>query len=293
MAQSALSRTDFESSFDFYDDPKFVSSAHPGSRHFIISDFGESYEDLCNDLTKVVVTASPSIYHFWHEAVGPALSIIKKNPNSMLLIDCPPTFNKNMDHYSFFIDTLKSLGITYKEIDLSNSYKINNFFIFNLDHVVIDSWALSLQEFFEKIFNNNSKTFRKIYLINSKRVFDEEILIEHLQSKGFEAVVPEEIGSYDQQIKFFNEAKILISTTGSGLANSLFMQPGSIVVEIVTPLKLPIGLDLDSENWVQTLQYYYDIISFEKNHLHIRIPNHSGHSSDIINSLQLLGEINV
>ena len=293
MVQSALFRTDFESSFDFYSEPKFVKADYPGTRRFIISDFSDCYEDLCNNLTKIIITASASIYHFWHEAVGPAVSVLKKNPDSMLLIDCPPSFDKSMDHYKFFIDTLKKQKIAYKEIDLSNSYKINNFFIFNLNHVVVDSWAPSLQDFFEDFFKDNLKTFRRVYLKNSARVSDEENLIEYLQAKGFEAIIPEEIGSYDKQINFFNETKILISTTGSGMANSLFMRPGSMVIEIVTPLSLPIGLGQDSEDWVTTLQYYYDIISFEKNHLHIRVPNSSGLSGDIINSLKLLEEINV
>lgn len=301
MVVSAISRTDHKSSFDFYQERLVVSTEYPGTRRYSLNHSPEYEYNLCNNATKLVITVSPSIYHFWHEAVGAALDQIKKNSALELVIDCPPDFDKELPHYKFFVALLNYFNIKYTEIDISKGCVINNFYLYNPDHVVVSGWSAAVYDSVVKYSKLKNVPYRKAYLkrggaIFDTRLSDEDLLIDYLETRGFEIIVPEEIGTYQDQINFFNQTKVLVATTGSGLANSLFMPPGGVVIEIATPLPLPVGLERSEDadyDWVDTLQYYYDLISFEKEHLHIRIPNHSKTSSDIIKFLNEIGAIDV
>jgi hypothetical protein len=53
---------------------------------------------------------------------------------------------------------------------------------------------------------------------------------------------------------FFNETKVLISVTGSGLSNCMFMQPGTLVIELLTPLILG---EMETDSYSQIIENHY------------------------------------
>jgi capsular polysaccharide biosynthesis protein len=58
----------------------------------------------------------------------------------------------------------------------------------------------------------------------------------YFSSLGFEIIYPEDFLNFNDQLIFFNEVKIIAGVTNAGLLNSIFMQPGGIVLELTVPL---------------------------------------------------------
>ncbi|WP_207462028.1 glycosyltransferase family 61 protein [Azospirillum sp. SYSU D00513] len=79
------------------------------------------------------------------------------------------------------------------------------------------------------------KPWRKIYVsrrdASIRRVSNEEALMEALAPHGFELICPGDL-SFEDQIKVFSEAEIVVGPHGAGMANVAFMTPGTKVVEI-------------------------------------------------------------
>ena len=65
------------------------------------------------------------------------------------------------------------------------------------------------------------------------RIENEEILEEYFRNKGYEILIPEhKFSTFEEQVKYFNETKILAGVTGTGLSNVFFMQENQFLVEI-------------------------------------------------------------
>ena len=76
---------------------------------------------------------------------------------------------------------------------------------------------------------------RKIYLArrSSRTIQNAFLLQRYLVSKGFEIVYPEKL-SFEDQVRLFSTAKIVVGPTGAAMANIIFMQPGSQVIGLIS-----------------------------------------------------------
>lgn len=78
----------------------------------------------------------------------------------------------------------------------------------------------------------------RIYISRSKcsyrRVINEENVREILSGFGFVSVLLESM-NLDEQIALFARAKVIVSPHGSGLTNIMFCEPGTKVIELVSP----------------------------------------------------------
>jgi hypothetical protein len=97
-------------------------------------------------------------------------------------------------------------------------------------------------------------------------------------SMGYDVIKTEDFESFQDQVDFFYETKVLASITGSGLTNAVFMQPGQTLIEIVTPLVLSTGRpgeekDLTKPYYVQELHNFYKNLAFYKDHTYFGIHN--------------------
>jgi capsular polysaccharide biosynthesis protein len=79
------------------------------------------------------------------------------------------------------------------------------------------------------------KPHRKVYISRAKapsrKISNEAELLPYLQNAGFEVVYAEEL-SFAEQVKLFNETSVLLAIHGGGMANVVFMQPFTTVLEI-------------------------------------------------------------
>lgn len=308
---SALARTD-TNGFLFYEDPVGLSIERPGTRRYSINNSpSKALQEIVNEKKKVLVSLGVGPYHFWHESIGAMLVAIREYGAELVVLDNSVNLGKNEHYYPYLLNLLDKNKISYIEIFPSISeYIINNLIIYDLDVFIAHGWSDLVYDF-TKVVDNNAPT-RKAYLSRNGRglefsnlsnglsfnhdirILDENVLEDYLSSRGYDVVVPEEIGTYKDQIEYFNSVKVICSVSGSGLANSIFMPPGGKVIEIATSLILPLNNDVGQamNDGVESLQYYYDLISFEKRHVHVRLPNHSRLSSGIIDKIEGLN-INV
>jgi hypothetical protein len=116
---------------------------------------------------------------------------------------------------------------------------------------------------------------------------DHEKLDNLFASMGYEIVKTEELESFQEQLDLFYETKVLASITGSGLANAAFMQPGQTLIEIITPLVVPVGVpgrpkDITDPYYTQELHNFYKNLAFYKDHTYFGIHNNE-RSFEVLN----------
>jgi capsular polysaccharide biosynthesis protein len=134
--------------------------------------------------------------------------------------------------------------------------KFNGMFVrklFSIDLIFQPSGVFSKQRLYPfvryikslssvKLKNENSEKFRFIYVsrarAQTRRLKNENEIISMLYQKGFLILQLDNL-SVVEQISYFKECKILISTHGAGLTNMLFMEQGSHVLEIRQVVEYP------------------------------------------------------
>ena len=114
---------------------------------------------------------------------------------------------------------------------------------------------------------------------NDSRMDDHEELERIFIDLGYEVVYAENFPTFQDQIDFFHTVKTLASITGSGLTNGAFMQPGTTMIEITTPLLVSIPApgestkDLSNLYYVQELHNFYKNIAFYQNLYYLTLQN--------------------
>lgn len=78
------------------------------------------------------------------------------------------------------------------------------------------------------------------YKVND-RIDNEEALEKYLAELGFEIISPEDVDTFEDQIRLMASCKMVASLTSASLTSTLFMKPGAVVVELLTPLVVPMG----------------------------------------------------
>jgi len=93
-----------------------------------------------------------------------------------------------------------------------------------------------LADYFRSRFGESDRRFRRLYisreLARHRRVANEEEVASTLERRGFVRLFLEEL-SFPEQVRAFAEAEAVVSIHGAGLANIVFMQSGSRVLELV------------------------------------------------------------
>lgn len=102
------------------------------------------------------------------------------------------------------------------------------------------------------------------YISSSKRIYQEDLLEEYLQSKGFEIIDFSSLPDIQDQINIMRGTSVLIGATGTGLTNMLFMPDSRVVLE----LRVELGGDGNSSHWIPT-EYYY--LANAKDHVHVLV----------------------
>lgn len=120
---------------------------------------------------------------------------------------------------------------------------------------------------------------------HDRRIDEAKPLEELFASLGFDIVDPSrDFDSFEEQIDYFSTVKLLVSLTSSGLTNSCFMKPGQTVIEISTPITYLVG-EGEPLAVQQQIDHIFLTIAFNKNHLHVSIPNNDKDHKKIIEYL--------
>ena len=224
----------------------------------------ENVIDLRNNKKTVLLFVPEGGFHLLVDFFNKIVNLCETDLNFELIL------NFSADHVdgsrrgfdeSFKVFLLKFLndhGIGYTIIDDWTDIDqiiVNDFIFFNKTCIESSPITHSLfLKYFSKYINDiNQKPFRKVYLNRKNyserqehdttlsynqdnRMQNEQILQEYLFKNGVECLSLEnKFNTFEEQINYFYSVKILIAATSAGLTNCLYMQPGSILVELVTP----------------------------------------------------------
>lgn len=151
--------------------------------------------------------------------------------------DFPVLIPSSYLNYPFIVESLQQLNIDFKPFDVQHTLKVNTLKAIEVPHV--GRFNEGLMHFFREKFIDKCDTvpepYRLLYISRSRakrrRISNEDEVFELLRLKGFEKVNLEELKLTDQ-VKLFQEARMVIGCHGAGLANTMFMQKNQSVIEL-------------------------------------------------------------
>jgi hypothetical protein len=275
---------------------------------------------VINNNTKLVKVINASFYHALADDLAEVIFALTFYPDAEVILEISNVVDilnePHMNFFEYFLDRLVEEKVKYQLID-SSKYDvmyINNFAI--VDFPFHSGGRLDLLDsFMARKGSEVSEPFRKLFISrkfqgykpdmedaknfsyhNDTRIDDHDVLEKIFTDLGFEVVDTELLTDFNDQIKVFKEAKIVVSLTSSGITNAIFMNNGSTLVEIVTPLITqspltsssyfdeigvdPKDYDMDL-NLVQEVHMFYHNLAFFKEHLYVSIPNYTREAEKI------------
>jgi hypothetical protein len=208
---------------------------------------------------KVFLFIKDRFYHQIVETFAIILFSIKEDPDTIFILDL--TQQPRLNELDFLFKYLDENNIKYYITNLRKSgpLYVSDFKTY-INYQIHKKCVDVLYEMSQK-FVKNHKPFRKVYISRAKTINHSEIAMfgpnndsskfnfnndirldndkkmeSYFSSLGFEIIYPEDFLNFNDQLIFFNEVKIIAGVTNAGLLNSIFMQPGGIVLELTVPL---------------------------------------------------------
>ena len=276
--------------------------------------------NILGNKKKLVVSMVNSFYHSLLDNISEVIYAIESYPKHEVIIDVSET-SHTLDRDSsqsfiyhnvflYFLETLKMKKIKYRIVNLKkyDIIYINNFRVVSYDLESIRKASLVYEFFKERLSNPDAKPTRKVFISralttgrdydaptlsysNDDRMDDHESLDNFFASMGYEIIQTEKLGSFQEQLDLFYETEVLASITGSGLANAAFMQPGQTLIEIITPLVVPVGVpgrpkDITDPYYTQELHNFYKNLAFYKDHTYFGVHNNSRSFKELKNKIE-------
>ncbi|MGL4497948.1 MAG: glycosyltransferase family 61 protein, partial [Planktothrix sp.] len=185
---------------------------------------------------------SGNVYFHWMVDVLPRLELLRQSGIKFEQLDW---FLVNSYQAPFQRETLTRLGIPEFKILESDRFPH-----IQAQQLIVPSWAGymgwlqpwamdTLRRWFLPKSQNPGRNYpERIYIsrgdANYRRVLNEDEVIQFLRPWGFVTVQLETL-SFGEQVALFAQAKVIMGAHGSGLTNILFCQPGTQVIEFMSP----------------------------------------------------------
>lgn len=250
------------------------------------------YRTFCASDPKILINYHRDIYHCIIDILGTVLYEYQKNKDTLFLFHIP-VFDSNFfkESYNLFLfNTLNKLKIKYEVLNppSNNIIHISNFNTYYKYLPLMYDTVVLIEKLAEE-FYKKSKPTKKVYVSRKKitrnksqqylfgdvdpstllftddnRLDDPEAMEKFFSQLGFEIIYPEDFGSYEEQIKYFTDVRMLAGVTTAGLLNAVYMPRGGTVIELSTPL---LG------NGRESIHNFYKEISFAKQHKYLSLTN--------------------
>lgn len=280
-------------------------------------------KEIISDQKKFLIEIHGSPYHHVVHTYGTILNALAISKDPLFIFNItnlkPEACDINL--IEFFYCFLKENKINHIFLDSSRheNVLINNFYYSDsINTQPIPNPISTIGECFSQYVKDlNVLPNKKVYLsrksvktktfefegyekdfIDKKisRVYDEEALEIYFKTKGFEIIYPENFLSFEDQINFFYQVKTLVSLSGGGSLNCIFMQPNTNVVELVTYLTTPAGQPYRDGKFIDSHHQFFADACNEKDIFYHSVKNSTKLSADIIKKIELnkylLGMIN-
>ena len=208
----------------------------------------------------VLTTDGSNTYYHWLFDILPRIQLLKmsgifEDIDFFVLPKLIYDFQKSSLAF-FNIPNCKILEIEDNELIFANDLIVPSL---PSELGTVNLWALNfIRDSFLKDISTHSPN-RKIYIsrknASARRILNESEIIEYLSGLGFEIIEAENL-SFDDQVKLFSQAEVVVSPHGSGLSNIVFCNKKTKVIdlfygEFLVPCFWVIAAQLD-------LDYYYE-----------------------------------
>lgn len=302
--RSILKKSDYAKNFQ---DKDMFSLFEKYTEHRPALDSDERMPLLDGDEPKLVICFKRGIWHTWGESFAISLEWLKRNPGGIIVFLIANKFEQNdysKHSFELFIKYLKSIGsdafildddveqISIKNFQFFLTYrrKIGYKTILNLKKIR-DTYG-SKEKPFRKVYISRSKTLHQsidfttgtdlkdiIYLnrFDDQRCDNEIILERYLYDLGFEIVYAEDFKDMESQVKFFSEARTIVSVTNSGISNMIWTKDNAKIIEITIPLIV---------NKEEILEYQWFELAYMLQKSYTSIPSFPGNALDIIDKIE-------
>lgn len=185
---------------------------------------------------------SGNVYFHWMVDVLPRLELLRQSGIDFDQIDW---FLVNSQRASFQRETLTRLGIPEFKILESDQFphiQAQQLIVPSFPGYMgwLQPWAIDTLRrwFLPGSYHSTVDYPERIYISRGdaryRRILNEDEVIEMLRPWGFVIVQLESL-SFSQQVALFAQAKVILGSHGSGLTNIVFCQPGTQVIEWVSP----------------------------------------------------------
>ena len=277
----------------------------------------EGYLDLRNTTKRtLIVRHFASVYHSWYESIGPALSELRQDKSlRVLIVDTSPDIDVSSPTLKFFKQLLTDLGIEFIYFNITDSpgFILEDFYYSDVSGFQSLEPAEELfkaTRIYSKLPKNsvpekivylsrgmvegdrstsNSSILPGLRFYDDKRIDNEKKLEEYLESRGVEIVHPENFNSVSDQVQYFEDVQTIISLSGSGLSNSIFMKENTYVIELTTALtasRFSNEMDAGKSHGEEALHHYYSVLAWERNQFYISISNKDQSYKSIIDAFE-------
>jgi hypothetical protein len=208
----------------------------------------------------VLTTDGSNTYYHWLFDILPRIQLLKKagifeDVDIFILPQLKHDFQKSSLSY-FNVPSSKILEIEDDEAVLTDNLIVPSL---PSELGTVNLWALNFIRYTFLSATSNLTPHRKIYIsrknATARRLLNESEIIEFLTGLGFEIIEAENL-AFDDQVKIFSQAEIIVSPHGSGLSNIVFCNKKTKVIDLfygdfLVPCFWVIAAQLD-------LDYYYD-----------------------------------
>ncbi|MCU0327882.1 MAG: glycosyltransferase family 61 protein [Chitinophagales bacterium] len=167
----------------------------------------------------------------------------------------------------FITDTLAMLQIHNTQVIQGVTLYRDLRIIPNLNSGEYTTEQIKLLRAFSQEVGNPKHNSRKIYVTRrnarSRKIFNEEILLDFLSKQGFEILELENL-SIQAQIEMFRSATVFVSIHGAALTNMVWMQDRSKIIEIMPYSKENHSENLCYERLSHALNFSYHKVYADK-----------------------------
>lgn len=281
-----------------------------------LGDPKESLRSFYSDSPKVFLKFPRSFYHCMYDFMGTVFHLYELDKDILFIIDSEeakrsPSSKKSVD---FCISVLNYHGIKHEEVNLRGVKEINidNFYIKGSNHLDHNASNSVFNYFLPFIKDKDIKPSKNVYIsrsyinqikkkfygdgLNSRlsrqeysRIKNEDSLENYFVEHGFEIVIPENFETFEDQLNFFYQVKTAVAVTGGGLTNTMFMQEGGTVVELMTTLITETNASKQqgkSLEFEEAQHHFYHSIAFNKKHTYVGIRNLDTNADKLIEEFQ-------
>lgn len=206
--------------------------------HFKIKRLLDRWHMHPSRLVSAVIDGGSNIYHWLYEGL-PRLALIERMGIEIesLYVNAKP---------AFVLESLEMAGIHPKYILDSSRYSqvqaremvIPSFPLYNGKNIkpIVPAWALRWLR--DRLVVSDLMGTKRIFISRQdasyRHLVDEDLLFKILEKRGFERVILTGQSLKDQRA-LFSQASVIIAPHGAGLANILFCQPGTKILELFHP----------------------------------------------------------